>query len=223
MLGGGCGGVRAEEVQGHGLWFERWLRETFFGGYQPEGYTQKWDIPARANPDHGKIPVNPKAAKYGTPVDFGDAVRQFEIVTKQERFLLIVGFWKQITPEQKRWVNVQAVEVTPEQWSKLWGTVKLEDLRRLSSVVKDPSLSLAEARKQAKAMKSQPPFTEAILQVNPKIDARQRRLQCSLRFADFFKFLAPQADAGEQGAPTVFGVAIPQEFASEPRTIRPSK
>ena len=69
----------AAEEQAHGLVFERWLRETFFGGYNPKGYTQKWDIPAEANKDHGEIPVNPKVAKYGMPVGMGDALRQFEI------------------------------------------------------------------------------------------------------------------------------------------------
>ena len=50
--------------------FEKWLRETFFGGYEPPGYTQKWDIPATANPDHGRIPVNPSGGLGA----FGEAV-----------------------------------------------------------------------------------------------------------------------------------------------------
>ena len=36
----------AQEVQRHGLVFEQWVRDTFFEGYQPPGYTQRWDIPA---------------------------------------------------------------------------------------------------------------------------------------------------------------------------------
>lgn len=217
ILGFGLVGAGAREVQGHGVEFERWLRETFFDGYVPEGYTQKWDIPASANPEHGKVPVNPKAAKFGSPVDFGDALRQFAIVAQQERFLLIVGFWKQVSPEQKRWVNVQTVEVVPEQWAKLWGPITLADLKRLDAVVKDAGLSITEARAKAKALKAQLPFTKAIMQVNPKIDAQQRRLQCSLRFADFFRYLAPEAAAVEQAQPKVFGVALPEDFASAPR------
>ena len=210
----------AGEVQSHGLMFEKWLRETFFGGYIPKGYTQKWDSPAEANPDHGGIPVNPKAAKFGSPVDFGDALRQYDIVEKRERFLLIVGFWKQISKEQKRWVNVQAVTVEPELWAKLWGPVQRADLERLVAVIKDQSLSIAEARARVKALKAKPPFTDAILQVNPKIDASQRRLQCSLRSEDFFKYLAPDARAGEDPEPKVFGVPIPQDFASRARETK---
>ena len=56
----------AQEVQSHGLVFERWVRDTFFDGYKPASYTQRWDIPASANRAHGGIPVNPKAVKHGT-------------------------------------------------------------------------------------------------------------------------------------------------------------
>ena len=82
----------AQEVQSHGLVFERWVRDTFFDGYKPASYTQRWDIPAAANRAHGAIPVNPKAVKHGTAVDLGDALRQYEI---DEPFLLIIGFWSQ--------------------------------------------------------------------------------------------------------------------------------
>lgn len=209
----------AREVQSHGLLFEKWLRDTFFGGYTPRGYTQKWDIPAEFNPNHGHIPVNPKAIKYGTPIDFGDALRQFEIVEKRERFLAIIGFWEQATKTEKRWVNVQAADIKPEQWARLWAPVTRTDLERLVAVIKDKSLTLEDARSRAKEIKSRPPFTEAVMQVNPKIDGSQRRLQCSLRFDDFFKHLAPKADPARQADPTIFGVPIPKQFASEARKI----
>jgi hypothetical protein len=203
------------EVQRHGVVFEEWIRETFFGGYQPPSYTQRWDIPANVNTNHGGIPANPKAAKYGTPVDLGDALRQFDIA---EPFLLIVGFWKQ-DGEVKRFVNVQAVRVEPEQWRRLWGPISRADLERLDALIKDTSRDAIEVRKAAQAMKRKAPFTEAVIQVNPKIDARQRRLQCSLRFDDFFRQLAPSADRSPTNAPVLFGVPLPPALASPPRTF----
>jgi len=219
-----CGGIfpvtiaSAREVQSHGLLFEQWLRETFFGGYQPESHTQKWDIPATANLDHGRVPVNPKAAKHGSPVGLGDALRQFEI---DESFLLIVGFWEQTTPIEKRWTNIQAVTVTPEIWRKLWFPVTFEDLKKLDSIIKDKSLPLEEARKRAQSIKATPPFTNAVIQVNPKMDSSQRRLQCSLRFDDFFQHLAPKASSQRQPIPQVFGVPVPATFESMPRKLGP--
>lgn len=213
-------GSPAREVQSHGLLFEKWLRDTFFGGYEPKGYTQKWDIPAEANPDHGRIPVNPKAAKYGSPIGLGDAVRQFEI---NEPFLLIAGFWEQITPEEKRWVNVQAVRVEPKVWRSLWGDLARADLDRLIAVIKDKSLTLAQARERVQKLKAAAPYSTSVIELNPKIDRSQRRLQCSLSFDDFFKHLATKSDRSAQDHPVIFGQSVPRQFASAPRVITPEK
>ena len=212
------GHLHGREVQSHGLLFEKWLRDAFFGGYEPASHTQKWDIPASANTDHGHIPVNPKATKHGTPIGLGDALRQFEI---DEPFILIIGFWEQVTPAEKRWTNVQAATVTQEQWKKLWGPVTHADLEKLDAVIKDKTFSLEETRVRAQAIKTRPPFTESIIQVNPKIDGSQRRLQCSLRFDDFFKHLAPSSSSEPQSKPQVFGVPVPAVFESAPRKISP--
>lgn len=204
----------AEEVQRHGLVFEKWVRDTFFDGYQPAGYTQRWDIPARANREHGGIPVNPKLCKHGTAVDLGDALRQYEI---DEPFILLVGFWQQ-DGEHKRVVNLLAPEVRPELWRRLWSPVTYNDLLKLDRLIKDPARSVEELRKLALQMKNSPPFTEAVIQVNPKIGTDgQRRLQCSIRFADVFKHLAPGADPAPQERPVLWGVEFPGPIASPPR------
>lgn len=205
--------VTAQEVQRHGLVFEEWVRDTFFDGYRPPGYTQKWDIPAAANRAHGGVPANPKAIKYGAAVDLGDALRQFAI---DEPFLLVLGFWQQ-RGDEKHFVNLVAPLVTPEKWRELWHPVTLEDLRRLDALIKDTSRPLAETRRLAREMKSRPPFTQAVMQVNPKVGTDQRRLQCSLRFKDVFKHLAPDADSRVQEKPTLWGLPFPGPIASPPR------
>lgn len=211
-----CNEARAEEVQSHGVMFEQWVRDTFFEGYKPKSYTQTWDIPAEVNKNHGGIPANPKAIKWASPVDLGDALRQFRIAERGERFLLIVGFWEQ-EDDTKRWVRAVAAEVTPEQYRALWSPVTLADLQKLDAVVKNKTLTLEEARKQAQAMKQRVPFSKAILQVNPKIDANQRRLQCSVRFGDFFHFLAPSEEVLKREKPTLWGVRLPEAFVSPAR------
>jgi hypothetical protein len=208
--------LSAQEVQQHGLVLETWVRDTFFDGYRPANYTQKWDIPAAANQLRGGIPVNPKAAKYGTPVDLGDALRQFKI---DEPFILVVGFWQQ-AGDEKRFVNLIAPRIDPTTWRKLWGPVTLADLQRLDAVIKDKSLTPAAARAAALKIKNAPPFTQSVIVVNPKIDSKtQRRLQCSLRFADVFKHLAPAVDSQPQAQPALWGVTFPQAVASKPRTF----
>lgn len=204
------------EVQRHGLVFEEWVRTTFFDGYRPSGYTQKWDIPASANRDHGGLPVNPKAARYQGPVDLGDALRQFDI---DEPFILVIGYWRQ-EGDTKRFVNIVAPTIPPVTWRALWGPITRADLERLDALVKDRSLDYREVRRRAQAIKTAPPFSEATIVINPKIDSRgQRRVQCSLRFGDVFKFLALDATPAGQEDPTLWGVPFPEPVASPPRSF----
>lgn len=206
-------GAGAQEVQRHGLVFEKWVRDTFFNGYKPAGDTRRWDIPAGENRDHGGIPVNPKAVRHGTAIDLGDALLQYGI---DEPFMLVVGFWQQ-DGDEKRIVGIVAPEIRPELWRRLWAPVTFADLQKLDTLIKDTGRPVEEIRKLALKMKSSPPFSEAVIQVNPKIDDRQRRLQCSLRFTDFFRHLAPGVDPQPQARPALWGVPHPGPIPSPPR------
>ena len=207
----------AKEVQNHGVVFEQWIRDTFFDGYAPESYTQKWDIPAKANKKFGGIAVNPKATKYKGAVDMGDALRQFDI---DEPFWLIIGYWQQ-EGDNKRFVNVVAERVEPTQWRKLWGDLERADLERLDAVIKKTP-DYQEARKLAQEIKREPKFKSSIITLNPKIDSKtQRRLQCSLSWSKVFKTLAPDADPSIQEKPLLWGVPVSIEVASAPRSFEP--
>ena len=91
------------EVQFHGFSFEHWARNTFFGKYLGN-YMQKWDIPASENKEPEvpiewrDFPVSIKTAKWGSPIGLGDAIRQRKI---NESFVMIAGFWRQRTPQEK--------------------------------------------------------------------------------------------------------------------------
>ena len=204
------------EVQQHGVVFEEWIRDTFFDGYEPTSYTQKWDIPAEANLRHGGVPVNPKAAKYRTAIGLGDALRQYDIA---ESFILLVGFWQQ-DGDVKRFVNIVAPKIHPEVWRMMWGPVTRADLERLDALIKDRSIDYREVRRQAQAMKKEHPFTESLIVLNPKIGSTgQRRLQCSLRFDHLFSILAAHADPAPQKTPSLWGVPFPGPVDSAARTF----
>lgn len=193
--------------------FEKWVRDTLFDGYEAPSYTQEWDVAKEANKKYGGLPVSIKFTKYGTPVDLGDALRQFQI---NEKFLIIIGYWQQES-DKKRVVNMIGCVVEPAQYQALWAPIALDDLKKLDAVVKDRSLELKDARAQAQLIKKRAPFTKAVMTVNPKIDANQRRLQCSLRFHEVFARLAPKADPSIQDKPTLFGIEAPPPFESKPR------
>lgn len=217
-LFGATAALWSAEVQRHGFAFEAWVRETFFDGYQPTRYTQRWDIPAAANRTHGGVPVNPKATKHGTPVDLGDALRQFDI---NEPFILVIGYWQPADGGGRRLVKAVAPRIEPAVWRSLWEPITRADLERLVAVIRDPTLTPAEARAAAQRIKRAPPFSQAIMQVNPKIDTKtQRRLQCSLRFADVFTHLAPGLSPAPEPSPALWGVALPDGFEPAPLATR---
>lgn len=210
----------AQEVQRHGVGFETWIRDTFFDGYEPASYTQKWDIPAAANRRHGGLPVNPKATKYRHAVGLGDALRQYDI---DEPFILVVGFWEQ-DGAVKRFVNITPITIHPETWRMLWGPVTRADLERLNALIKDRTIDYREARRLAQAMKRAPPFDEALIVLNPKIgsgERGQRRLQCSLRFDHLFDLLASHADPAPSDQPVLWGVPFPGPVRSAARHFDP--
>ena len=189
------------------------MADTFFGGHRPSGPTDKWDIPASGNTRHGGIPVNPKATKYGEPVLLGDALRQYDI---NEPFLLIVGFWEQ-DGRGKKFVQSLVARIEPEQWRKLWTPVTRKDLESLDKLVKDTSRPIADVRREVLKRKKQPPFSQSVIQLNPKIDKSQRRLQCSISYVRLFKNLAPGRDRKAQPFAEIFGRRIPSVPASPPR------
>ena len=215
LLLGALNVAPAKEVQNHGVVFEQWIRDTFFESYKPESYTQKWDIPAKANKKFGGIAVNPKATKYKGAVDMGDALRQFDI---DEPFWLVIGYWQQ-EGENKRFVNVVAQRIEPADWRKLWGDLDRADLERLDAVIK-ATPDYKEARVLAQAIKREPKFKTSIITLNPKIDSKsQRRLQCSLSWSKVFKYLAPDANSSAQEKPLLWGVPVDIEVASAPRSF----
>lgn len=202
------------EVQRHGYVFEKWVRDTFFDGYSAPSYTQEWDVAKAANKKYGDVPVSIKTAKYGASVDLSDALRQYSI---NEEFLIIIGYWKQ-DGKTKRFVNIVAARVEPQQYHQLWGVISLADLQQLDAVVKNRRLTPQQARESAHRIKSAAPFNKAAMGVNPKIDSKgQRRLQCSLSFKEVFHYLSPNSDSRPQTRPELFGVAAPEPFHSTPR------
>ena len=207
--------TKAAEVQRHGLSFEHWVTDTFFGGHRSLGPTDKWDIPASANKNYGRVPVNPKATQFGEPVLLGDALRQYDI---DEPFLLVVGFWEQ-DGRGKDFVQSLVARVEPDQWRKLWAPVTRADLEALDKMVKDTSRPIAEVRREVLRRKKQPPFSQAVIQLNPKIDASQRRLQCSISYVRLFKNFAPGRERKRQPFAEIFGRRIPSITFSPPRAL----
>jgi hypothetical protein len=209
------------EVQSHGFFFENWIRENFFEQYAG-GYVQKWDIPQEFNrhklvPTHlHDIEVSVKTAKYGSPIDLGDVLRQRMI---GKPFLMIVGFWRQRTPFEKWFEDIGWVKFTPAEWNDLWGTLDMAQLLEIDRIVKDRSLHYSDVRQQAKAWKTNVANNSGSqIVINPKIDSKaQRRIQCSIPFSVFWKYAGRSASI--QDHPELFGFRFKNPHLSSARTF----
>lgn len=210
------------EVQRHGFNFENWVKEVFFAECQ-SAYTQEWDIPKEANcaakipVEFQQLPVSIKTCKFGSPIGFGDALRQFK---NEEDFLLIVGFWKQ-SGSYKSFVAVEGVKIVVDNWKQLFQPLNLHDLFLLDSTIKNTDLHYSEARKRAKEIKNSNKFKQAKIILNPKIDSKtQRRLQCSLPFSVFWKDFVGK-ESYQNVDCELFDEKIPNPFLSGQRVFRP--
>jgi hypothetical protein len=210
------------EVQRHGFDFENWVKETFFANFEST-YTQKWDIPAEANhlakipKEFRGLPVSIKTSKFGSPIGFGDALRQFN---NNEDFLLIVGFWRQ-SGNYKNFVAVECVKITSDKWRNLFSPLNLDDLIFLDSIIKTIELHYSEAREIAKKIKNSDTFRQAKIVLNPKIDSKtQRRLQCSLPFNIFWQDFAGK-ESYQKIDSELFGEKVPNPFLSSQRIFKP--
>jgi len=207
------------EVQKHGFLFEDWVKANFFQAHI-SNYGHKWDVLEKYNtksvlPEKFlNLPVSIKTAKNGSPIGLGDAIRQYDIDTD---FLLIVGFWEQVTAQCKYFVSVEAQRINLGHWKSLWHPLKREDLLTLNTTIKDLNLHYSQARIKAQEIKRNYPQIKIIL--NPKIDSnKQRRLQCSLPFKIFWEELI-QKQPYENPEASFLGKKIPNPFKSSSRTF----
>lgn len=162
------------------------------------------------------LPVSIKTAKYGAPIGFGDAIRQFKV---EEDFLLIVGFWRQ-HGSMKNFVAVDSLRITTHLWQNLWSPLSLKELQTLDALIKDYETNYVTVRREAKAMKSNSPFNSAKMVLNPKIDSgSQRRLQCSLPFKTFWNDVAKKEPL-EMNPVTLFGQPVPNLTFSPSRKFK---
>ncbi len=211
--------------QQHGLDFEKWIKTTFFQSYTQTGPTDKWDalnvlIKSKYSKYAGGfqgLPVSLKTCKEGSPIGFGDALRQYKNV---EDFFLIVGFWQRAGVKRK-YVCVKGVKIANKQWRKLFeGSVSEDELKndrlkpkevesrimKLDRTIKTTPF-YKDARRLAREQKEELPEMDIVL--NPKIDSKnQRRLQCSLPNQIFWKLFAGSPPSRQEKC-TFWGEEVP--------------
>ncbi|MBX7158587.1 MAG: hypothetical protein K1X66_09410 [Verrucomicrobiae bacterium] len=193
--------LHGEEQQSHGLDFERKVIDQMLG----RTYTEEWDIPAAANRIHPNVPGSIKFIKWNNAIYLGDALRQ---ITITKPFELVVGFYD-IAPSQKalQVLAVHSIIIQPEKWRELWGSVKPQDIQKLQAIAKIESIE--EAREAAKKEAARLRSLSGGMDINPKINSEQRRIQCSIPFAMFYRVFLKDSQPEPQKEPMLWGRPFP--------------
>lgn len=181
--------------------FAAWVRDTHFAGYRNADPAARWDVPAANNAAHGDAPVLVRTARSDGPIELGDVLRLYEI---DEPFVLVVGFFSADGAAQLTRIAAPAIDAAT--WRRLWGPVTYADLLKFDELIRDTGRPLEEIRRLALQRRAAPPFSEAVIQIVPRVDARQRRLVGVIRAEDFFRRLAPGTATTAAAPPQLWGV-----------------
>lgn len=198
LLGPAAAAAAPAPEAAHGA-LERWVRTTFFPTARPAERGARWDIPAEANTRFGNLPVRLAAGRSGGALELGEALRLYPAT---EPFLLVAGFWS-ADGDGARFVSLHAVRVEPNRWRSLWEPVAFADLKRFDDLCRDPARPVEETRRLALRWRAEEPYRLAAIQLQPRLDDRQRRLDATLRATEFRKLLGPDAAAAD--APVLWG------------------
>lgn len=176
------------ERQAHGFIFE----DDIINKYNIQknyDYIGKWDGYLASG-----IPVSIKHIKQGNAIDLADLFRQAAIT---EEFILIIGFYNDITPD-----DIYILHFPTGQWHNYFLDVSsFEDKFKnaLASVSNDSSDDAKWSSLRKECVKFWKQNTNSYITVNGKRDHKtQKRWQCSINKTNFFKEFLPKFQISEE-------------------------
>jgi hypothetical protein len=208
-------GLRAEEQQSQGYRFEQAVIRRITDQEKVDiPYTNEWDIPAEFNRQTAR-PISIKCIRWGNPIYLGDALRQRKI---KEPFEMVLGFYEPETSSGlARLKALHHVVILPEVWSHYWGEIGLADIETLSAGIKNKPLAQAQsyASRMARQLRDKP----GIIDLNPKVNKDQRRIQCSIPFERFYEDILKQKKEAQANL-SLMGRSFPESFPLGVRSRR---
>lgn len=197
----------AEEQQSQGYFFEKAVIRQLTNLEKLDiSYTGEWDIPADFNKQRG-LPISVKFIRWGNSIYLGDALRQRRIA---QPFEMVIGFYEaDLKSKTARIKSLHHITIQPEQWEKWWGDITQEEISELAQGIKHKPLGEAQAfaRNRARELRAK----SGVIDLNPKVNKDQRRIQCSIPFRIFYRDVLKQEMMG-QSAIQLDKKEFPQEF-----------
>jgi hypothetical protein len=184
------------EVQQHGVIFEDVIVRAITGlskeEYQSKltnAYTASMDIEKDIESDTNN---SIKTSKEGKSVGCGDILRFVEHC-KQTEFTIIVGAWRQVTSEIKRYDCIYEFYINPTHYDILWSGITKEVLEPFVNYVKaiEPGKAAQLANRKIWKEHRQNIYDthgRGLCAIDAKIDSKtQRRVQCSFKIDELIK------------------------------------
>jgi hypothetical protein len=202
--------------QRHGKQFEDMVKALLYSGAADKARKSvaKFDIEANFDKEFN-LDTSVKASKNCSNISLADARHFWQINTK---FRLLVGCWKQITPEIKQFYEIHEFIITPAIMQELRGNVTLQQITDFHETIKTFGIGKhEEARIYAKQQKKilQP---QSLIILNPKIDSKsQRRLQCSLNMEILQNICREYAAIHHVYNEIMGSLVLPMNIKSSPR------
>jgi hypothetical protein len=177
------------EVQFHGNAFEdlkikelTGLPKSKYDKLKPNGYTSSFDLIEGIFVDfNGSI----KTTGSNT-IDCADILKRM----KEIEYRLIVGCYSQVE-NYKVFHTEYEFYITPDDYSKLWGTMTYEKVEEFVTYVKQIPHGREWQKKTLetrKLLQEQTQCNNSLFKINPKVDSKnQRRVQCSLKLDEILK------------------------------------
>ncbi len=164
--------------QNHGFLWEDEIKAKVFQFSAPVGYTAIHDISKEHNRFNSRENISIKVTGSGT-VCMGDALRVFSYSPDEIHTGIVLRYRQD--GDTKTLAGVYELDL--DNRALLWGSVTLEEVRALDSLVRSmPAGGRDEALdRQISQLKKELNSKSGVVHFNPKIDSKsQRRLQCSI-------------------------------------------
>jgi hypothetical protein len=213
------------ENQAHGKTWEKDIALNVFGVTEEEYAaikpTARHDVPSELNRLDNTLNISIKTTG-GDTVCMADVCRMFENVGNGERYHMVVIMYNQTDPTTKKLYRIIEIDLTNSR-ELLFGTATLDEINELVSYVKAiPKAIPKEVVAEHSAIYL--PMAKDIrmknggyISYNPKVDSKQRRVQCSIsKFSHFVKE-HPERIIAESQTGELRGVSMMEEIVSPPR------
>ena len=211
------------EVQNHGVLFEDSVIRAITGLSKDEyqnklenAYTASMDVVAGIESDAN---YSVKVSKDGKSIGCGDILR-FIRHCRDGEFTMVVGAWRQITPEVKVYDCIYEFDIRPEHYEKLWSGITEQVMEPFVEYVKSiphgPEGQLAHQKLwKQKRREIYDAHGQGLFKIDAKVDSKkQRRVQCSVKIQDL---IATKEITHRKYETEYKGIKLPYEQASGPR------